>query len=789
MHELPMPRPEKKPEGQVRRLKALASSLPFQRGLVILLFSALCLALILISITPRRYSLSVGMVPKQTIAANKDVEDEVTTLRNREAAGAAVTPIYHYQDGVTEKVMLNLDAVYAQMLAVRQYAQSLPDYGPSRAYNDDEFQAAHDIMALVPFQDFQITTLMNATEAQFEEMYASLNPAIRNTMQGNVTQGQESIAITAIMQVVGYKTNVSMMQNVVLPVLRAIILPNMVVDEDATEAARQAAWDAVEPVMYQQGQNIVVAGEGRIRENQIAMLNSLGLLSDNTIDYTMYLGALALTVLVLALMAATLSAFCPGLFNSTRRLVIIYLTVLLTLALALLTKSIELVYLTPMILPYMLLTVTLGVLPALITGLAANLLCALMLVSGVTGSNLDIINLLVVALVSGGLTTLLLHKKYERSYILLAGGIASAAAFAVVLAIGLVTSVAFYLTVNKALWAMAGTAINALLCLSLQPAVESLFNLPTPMRLLDLTNPNHPLIRRLLMEAPGTYHHSIIIANLAETAAEAIGANPLLARAGAYFHDIGKLKRPLYFKENQIGTANLHDTTNPEISAAIIISHVREGLALAKQHRLPAEIQQIIAEHHGDSLVAYFYHKARKEAGEKPVDEADFRYPGVPPQTAEGAVIMICDTVEAAIRTLSNPTTDEIVAFIEDLIQKKVQSGMLVNAPLTLHQLTTIRDSCAAVIYGVFHERIEYPAAQDKLPPGERLLAHLAQMRSASRQKPPALFMPAARKPDHSQGVDEVSMPPQAPAPAAPAAQPADAGTPPVQGNGGQGHA
>lgn len=757
MHELPLAGKDRQNATGLQKAYAFTRSATFHQGLIVATGTLICLIIFIITVTPKRYNLTTGLVPTHTISANKDVEDEVTTLRNRDQAAANVTPIYHYQEGITEKVMLSLDAVYAQMLAVRQFAQSLPDYNANRVYSPEEFEAAHEIMNLVDFQNFQLATLMNATAEQFDEMYTSLNPAIRNTMQGNITQGQESIAITAIMQVVGFKTNVSLLQNVVLPLLRAIILPNMVVDEDATEAARHAAWQAVEPVIFKQGQNIVVAGEGRIRDNQIAMLNSLGLLSDHSIDYSMYLGAIALVMAMLVLMGLFLRHFNASVYQDNKRLMIVYLVTGTTMLLSLLAKSIDLMYLAPLVLPYMLLSVTLGVLPGIIVGITTTLISVMMMTSGTVSANMDMINLLFMAMIAGNLTAVMLHKKYERSYVLFAGGLAAAASFLVVLCIGLMTSMSMRVSLNKGLWAMAGTVISALLCLSLQPAYETLFNLPTPMRLLDLTNPNHPLMRRLLMEAPGTYHHSIIIANLAETAAEAIGANPLLARAGAYFHDIGKLKRPLYFKENQIGTSNVHDTTDPHVSAAIIISHVREGIAMAKQNRLPYEIQQIIAEHHGDSLVQYFYHKAVKEANGKPVDEADFRYPGVPPQTMEGAVIMVCDTVEAAIRTLSNPTTDEIVSFIDELIQKKVQSGMMVNAPLTLQQLNQIRDSCASVIYGVFHERIEYPKSADKLLPGERLIAHLQQLRSSKPKAEVALPKPA-NKP-YSTEIDVVSPP------------------------------
>lgn len=732
MHERPL---AVKPPARGARLESLSRALRsggFLRLAIILSGSLLCLLVFMLTVTPKRYNLYVGMVPNQTIAANKDVEDELATLRSREAAADAVMPIYHYKDGVTEAVMADLEAVYAQMTAVRQYAQSLPDHGPDRAYSAEELAKAGELMELVPLEDFQLTTLMNASAEQFDEMYAAMNPATRNVMQGNVTQGQEALAINSIMQVVGFKTSVSLLQNVVLPVLRGMIQPNMVVDEDATQAAQQTAWDAVEPIFYKQGQNIVVMGEGRVTENQLNTLNSLGLLSDNSVDYAMYGGAIVLVAAILALMSVFLRYFCPAVFFDAKRLAILYLAAVLTLALAYLAKSVQLLYLAPLALPYMLLTVTLSALPAFATGLSTTLIASLMM-SGAGGTSADVINLLIISSFSGALSVLLLHRRYQRSFILFTGTLVGFANFLIIFATGLMGSMSMTSPLHKALWALAGGVTNALLCLSLQPAVESLFNLPTPMRLLDLTNPNHPLMRRLLLEAPGTYHHSIIIANLAEASAEAIGANPLLARVGAYFHDIGKLKRPLYFKENQIGASNIHDTTDPKVSAAIIISHVREGLALARQHRLPAEIQQIIAEHHGNSLVSYFYNKALAEAGDKPVEEEAFRYDGTSPRSAEGALIMVCDTVEAAIRTLSNPTREEIATSIEGLIRQKMDSGLLDDSPLTLRDLQTIRDTCASVIYGVFHERIEYPPPPDRLPPGERLLAHLQQIRKPSR--------------------------------------------------------
>ena len=197
-------------------------------------------------------------------------------------------------------------------------------------------------------------------------------------------------------------------------------------------------------------------------------------------------------------------------------------------------------------------------------------------------------------------------------------------------------------------------------------------------KLLELANPNQPLLRRLLIEAPGTYHHAIIVANLSEAAAEKIGANPLLARTGAYFHDIGKLKRPLYFKENQRGE-NPHDHTDAYVSAAIVTSHTADGLALAQKHHLPPEIQRIIVEHHGDTPVMYFYHKALQQADGKPVDIKDFRYGGNRPTTKESAIVMLADTIEAAVRSMPDPTPQAIQRFIERLGQRETAKTLGVS--------------------------------------------------------------------------------------------------------------
>lgn len=282
-----------------------------------------------------------------------------------------------------------------------------------------------------------------------------------------------------------------------------------------------------------------------------------------------------------------------------------------------------------------------------------------------------------------------------------------------------------------------------MLCIALDPLVETFFHLATPAKLLELSNPNHPLLRRLLIEASGTYHHSIIVANLAEAAAEAVGGNPLLARAGAYFHDIGKLKRPLYFKENQIGD-NPHEHTNPYVSAAIVTAHTRDGLIMAQQYRLPQEIQDIIVEHHGDTPVMFFYHKALQEADGQAVDIADFRYDGRRPQSKESAIIMLADTVEAAVRSMHDPTPQKIREFIAKLVRGKLDDGQLDNAPLTLRDITRICEAFATVLNGVFHERIEYPAISPAAAAHVAAQARLTDAAESPRRGARAAPHPAA---------------------------------------------
>ena len=243
------------------------------------------------------------------------------------------------------------------------------------------------------------------------------------------------------------------------------------------------------------------------------------------------------------------------------------------------------------------------------------------------------------------------------------------------------------------------------------PLIESLFKYTTNIKLLELANMNNSLLRDLMIQAPGTYHHSIIVGNLVEAAAEAIGANPLLARVGAYYHDIGKVRKPLYFIENLGRQENRHDKLNPSMSALILMAHTKDGVDLAREWKLGEPLEDIIRQHHGTTLMKFFYEKAknRKEGGDILIDERDYRYPGPKPQSREAALIMLADAVEAASRTLTDPTSARIKGMVQKIINNIFIDGQLDNCELTLKDFHLIAKSFNLILTGMFHQRIDYP--------------------------------------------------------------------------------
>lgn len=320
------------------------------------------------------------------------------------------------------------------------------------------------------------------------------------------------------------------------------------------------------------------------------------------------------------------------------------------------------------------------------------------------------VEIILIAIMSAVLGSTILRKMQERNDILYASSYIAIINVILTFSAGFLLSNSVIDVSKKALFTLIGGVLSAILTIGLLPLFENLFGIVTTIKLLELSNPNNPLLKKLLVEAPGTYHHSILVGNLAEVAAEVVNGNPVLARVSAYYHDIGKTKRPYFFKENQIGKENPHDKISPNLSTLIITSHVKDGLELAKEYKIPKVIQDIIQQHHGTSLVKYFY-ITMKNNSERPEDinEEDFRYPGPIPKSKEAAIIMLADGVEAAVRSINEPTKGRIEEMVNKIIKARLDEGQLDECDLTLKEIGLIREAFLKVLVSIYHQRIEYP--------------------------------------------------------------------------------
>jgi len=312
----------------------------------------------------------------------------------------------------------------------------------------------------------------------------------------------------------------------------------------------------------------------------------------------------------------------------------------------------------------------------------------------------------------------------ERKTIIRAGLIVGGINALLILSIYLITGDIFKAeTLISIGFGVLGGVLSAVLATGIIPVTEIVFNYTTDIKLLELADLNQPVLRRLLISAPGTYHHSILVGILAEAAAEAIKANPLLTRVSAYYHDIGKIKKPLYFVENQGTGENKHDKLLPSMSSLIITTHVKDGVEIAQEYRLGKTIQDIISQHHGTSIITFFYQKAKdlKGGSSQPVNDKDFRYPGPKPQTKEAGIVMLADAVQATSKTLSEPTPSRIQGMVQRIINNIFVDGQLDECELTLKDLHLIGENFIRILNGIFHSRINYPEKSEKESNGKDL--------------------------------------------------------------------
>ncbi|MDR1747602.1 MAG: HDIG domain-containing protein [Spirochaetaceae bacterium] len=350
------------------------------------------------------------------------------------------------------------------------------------------------------------------------------------------------------------------------------------------------------------------------------------------------------------------------------------------------------------------------ILTAVLIGHKTSLLFTLILFLGVLYASAFSLRVSLFVLLSGFTVSFIMKKIENRMDMVFASLILALVHIAIMLILAVILPGGFTSPVRELLGSAVNGFITGILALGLLTPLETLMNTATIFRLMDLSDLNSPVMKRMLLTASGTYNHSMMVATLAENACSEIGANPLLARVGAYYHDLGKLEQPEYFVENQ-REGNKHDEINPRLSAAVIKRHVKGGMEKARQLHMPEEVVNIISEHHGNSLISYFYNEAHKLDDQ--VTPEEFSYPGSPPASKESAVVMLADTVEAACRTLEKPSVPRLEKFIHELIMAKYEHGQLDQSDLTFKELYIIKNSFVKILAGYYHSRIEYPNQKD----------------------------------------------------------------------------
>ena len=672
---------------------------------------AVFLVIAYFAVSPQQYDLKTGDVAPATITASRDIIDEITTERRRAAAQSAVSSVYYKDESVPDQVLSDMEACFTELRAVRELgAQIRSGWSDGEsAYTEQDYAQASSMVTMLSLNSYQLRTLMNTSQSDFENLYQSLLSATRTILVSTINEGQINDAVSNIQQIVAYNTRTDLWYNVGIPLLRKCLKPNMLIDQEATEANRQRAVDSVEPSIYKVGQNVVVKGD-RVTAEQIAVLESLGYIRGDHPQTLLYVGiALMLAVVFFAVFVAYRLMVRSGAAYDGKTAIVMFFAALATVIAGLIVERLGSVRMLPVLLSAMLTANLLDKHIAYLTNLFIALYLSLLAFGGTGTETAGMFSILLMAIVGGTFSILLLKKHPTRMFVLITGLICGALNFVIMGCVYAMSSAESLRAIAiESADAFLGALISAILCLGIQPIMESVFNLITPAKLVELSSPDQPLLRRLMIETPGTYHHSMVVANLAETAADEVGANALLVRVGAYYHDIGKLMRPQFFKENQSGE-NPHDKTEPQVSAAILTEHPRDGAELARKHHLPKQIIDLIEQHHGDTAVMYFYAKAVERFGEENVDISDYRYEGPKPQTAEAAILMLADTVEAAVRSLQSPDKEKIHNLIRKLVRGKMEDGQLDECTLTFRDIDKICGAFEAVLQGVFHERIEYP--------------------------------------------------------------------------------
>lgn len=628
---------------------------------------------------------------------------QVRTNQARTQAASQVEQLYLIDAQTEQDSLAYIDSIFGYIVAAR--SESIGENGADTRVERLRTSISGE------YTDQALNQLLTMPNDEL----LSIRNALKNIVQEILLQGvmEEELANA----VLGMEEQIDALElsediSGFLKSLLSEVKANKEYDAIATAAELDRVMQGVEPIQVtvQPGEKLVSKGS-LVAAEQYEALHSLGMLSSN-IYYLPYFGLLILVCIFYLLLIFFINISHPVTGGRPSNIVLIGCIIVFTLLICKLVSMItisdrveissQVGYLLPVSMASMLICVLLG------KGLAIFITTILAISVGVLMEGQ--LNFAIVAFAGGMMGVFHSVQINNRSQFVGASLYIGCANALTIGSLGLISGLDYSIIGAGMLLGLLNGAFSSVLAIGILPFIESVFGITTIVKLLELSNSNHPLLKRLMMEAPGTYHHSILVGNLAEAAASEVDADLLIVRVASYYHDIGKIRRPFFFVENQMRGDNPHDKLQPTLSTLIITSHVKDGVEMLKEHKMPYQIIDIAEQHHGTSVLSYFYHKAKENAEDpESIKKEDFSYLGPKPQTKEAALVMLADSVQAAVQSMVNPSKGHVEQKIRDIIKNKVSEGQLQECPLTFRDLDTIAQSFAKVLWGMHHTRIEYP--------------------------------------------------------------------------------
>jgi cyclic-di-AMP phosphodiesterase PgpH len=700
--------------GKLRNLLEIT----FFRVLLYLILGFVLFTAMYSNVKPEQLDLRKLEVAEQTVRSPITVEDKYSTERKRKQALEEVNDVYSlnreiaqnridlttsiFQSAIevleeTKETNEKADITESQTLSIPERVEILKE-----KLTDNETKELTNLtfIALVQAKKGELTIAKDITITAINEVMSEKIPASNVGIAKN--QIEEQIKSSSLN---------SSLKSAAIELGRYAVVQNVFYDQEATEISRQQTIDLVEPVRILQGQIIVEEGQ-LVDQDIFRQLELVGVLnSENAIQ-----PFIGLTLIILILLSAIYYFFYEqGIPAETKQSNLLLFSIIFILAIVIMKivslfqqfDYAEIGYVFPAAMGALLIKILMDEKLSILYTIIIAICGSTIFNQGTAGTFNMAVGIYI--LCSGIAGILILSRQNHRSKILKAGLLVSLVNIIVILALMFLQN-GQYSGLDYGLYilvALVSGISSSVLTIGLLPFLEASFGILSTMRLIELSNPNHPLLRKILTETPGTYHHSVMVANLADAACEAIGANGLLARVGCYYHDIGKTKRPQFFIENQMNIENPHDRLPAQTSANIIVAHATDGAEMLKKHRMPKEIVDIAEQHHGTTLLKFFYHKATTNG--KEAKEEDYRYPGPRAQSKEAAIVGIADSVEAAVRSMTQPSAEQIESVIGNIISDRLQDGQLNECDLTLKELDIVANSFIETLKGIFHSRIEYP--------------------------------------------------------------------------------